>query len=174
IIVGPGLVRPDGRFVLSPRAFGLRSLCGLTAAGWRSVFYFCQILKGLNELLLGDWPSFARLFHERQRLQVTIGDSNMAPVAEYLKVGTTLLVLDAIEAGELENVPRLRRPLRALRAIAADPNLRATVSLAGGGRASALEIQRFYLDACRRFVDRCAPLHEEARHVLALWEETLE
>jgi proteasome accessory factor A len=174
IISGAGMVCPDGRLVLSPRARGLRSLCGLTAAGWRSVFYFCQILKGINESQLGDWPSFARLFHRRQRLQLTIGDSNMAQVAEYLKIGTTLLVLDAIEAGELVNVPRLRRPLRALRAISADPDLRTTVPLADGTRASALEIQRFYLNACRRFLHRCDTVKAEAHEVIELWEETLD
>src|SRR5262249_9896587 len=131
IISGPGMVRPDGRFTLSPRATGLRSLGGFTVAGGgRSVFYFCQIIKAINDLLAGDWPSFARLFHRRQRLQLTIGDSNMAQFAEYLKIGTTLLVLDAIEAGELKEAPRLRRPLRALRAISADPDLQTTVPLA--------------------------------------------
>jgi proteasome accessory factor A len=174
ILSGPGMVCPDGRFVLSPRAAGLRSLCGVTAAGWRSVFYFCQILKGINEVLLGDWPSFARLFHRRQRLQLTLGEANMAQFAEYLKVGTTLLVLDVIEAGELRDVPRLRRPLQALRAISADPDLRATVRLAGGGRASALEIQRFYLNACRRFLDRRDAAPAEAHEVVRLWEETLD
>jgi proteasome accessory factor A len=174
ILSGPGMVCSDGRFVLSPRAVGLRSVCGITAAGWRSVFYFCQIPKSFNDLVGGDWPSFVRLFHRRQRLQVTIGEANMAQVAEYLKVGTTLLVLDAIEAGEFVDVPRLRRPLRALRVISADPDLRATVPLAGGGRASALAIQRFYLDACRRFLDRRAAAPAEAHEVLRLWQEVLD
>jgi proteasome accessory factor A len=174
IISGPGMVCPDGRFVLSPRAAGLRSLCGMTAAGWRSVFYFCQVLKGINEILLGDWASFARLFHRRQRLQLTIGDSNMAQFAEYLKIGTTLLVLDAIEAEELVEVPRLRRPLQALRAISADPDLQTTVPLADGSRASALEIQRYYLNACRRFVSRRDAANGEAQEVLSRWEETLD
>jgi proteasome accessory factor A len=174
IICGPGMVCPNGRFILSPRAGGLRSLCGLTAAGGRSVFYFCQIIKAINDLMAGDWPSFARIFHRRQRLQLTIGDSNMAQFAEYLKIGTTLLVLDAVEAGELEEVPRLRRPLRALRAISADPDLQTTVPLADGTQASALEIQRFYLNACRRFVDRHAALNGEAQQVLDLWEKTLD
>jgi proteasome accessory factor A len=174
IISGPGMVCADGRFVLSPRAAGLRWLCGLTAAGGRSVFYFCQILKGINEILMGDWPSVARLFSRRQRLQLTLGDSNMAQVAEYLKVGTTLLVLDAIEAGELRDVPRLRRPLQALRAISADPDLRTAVPLAGGGRATALEIQRYCLNACRRFLNRSGGGDPEEQAVLGLWEETLD
>lgn len=174
IFTGPGAVGADGRLVLSPRAAGLRSVCGMTAAGWRSVFYFCQVLKGINEVMLGDWLSFARLFHQRQRLQLTVGDSNMAQHAEYLKVGTTLLVLDAIEAGELGEYPRLRRPLRALRAIANDPDLQARVALANGRQASALEVQRFYLHACRRFIERRAPAPAEAVTLLDRWEETLD
>jgi proteasome accessory factor A len=145
----------------------------LTAAGWRSVFYFCQIIKGINDVLLGDWLSFVRLFKQRQRLQVTIGESNMAQFAEYLKIGATMLVLDAIEAGELEEAPRLRRPLQALRAISADPDLQTTVPLADGRQVRALDIQRFYLNACRRFHERRAGQDAEAQQVLRLWEETL-
>jgi proteasome accessory factor A len=174
IISGPGMVCPDGRFVLSPRATRLYFVCGMTAAGWRSVFYFCHIFKAINELLLGDWRSIARLFRRRQRLQITIADSNMAQFAEYLKFGTTLLVLDAIEAGDLADVPRLRRPLRALRAISADPDLQATLPLADGSRATALEIQRFYLNACRHSLKRRGVSDAAADELITLWEDTLD
>jgi proteasome accessory factor A len=174
VFTGPGMVRPDGRLVLSPRAFEVRSVCGVSAAAWRSVFYFCQLIKAIVDLQAGDGPGFARLFRRRQRLQLTVGDSNMAQHAEYLKVGTTLLVLDVIEAGELGRAPRLRRPLHALRAVSADPDLRTPLALASGGNATALEIQRFYLAACRRFVNRRDPLHAASRQVLDLWGETLE
>jgi proteasome accessory factor A len=174
IISGPGMVCPDGRLVLSPRATRLYSVCGMTAAGWRSVFYFCHIFKSLNELILGDWRSIAHLFRRRQRLQITIGDSNMAQFAEYLKVGTTLLVLDAIEAGDLAEVPRLRRPLQALRSISADLELQATLPLADGNRATALEIQRFYLNACRHSLKRRDVSDPAAQDVITLWEDTLD
>ena len=97
---------------------------------------------------------YLRLFGSRQRLQIALGDSNLADTAEYLRVGTTLLVLDAIEAGEMPSVPRVRRPIRSLRAVCGDPTLATRIPLAGGGWATALEIQRFYLEACRRFLDR--------------------
>jgi proteasome accessory factor A len=169
LIAGSGMVGRNGRFTLSPRASTLRSLTGLSASAWRSVFYFCHVAKALVEP-----EALARLFHVRQRLQLSVGDCNMAQFAEYLKIGTTMLVLDAIEAGELARAPRLRRPLKALRTINADPDLRAKVALTGGRRWTALQIQRFYLDACRRFVNRSHPEHAEAQHVLRLWEETLE
>jgi proteasome accessory factor A len=114
------------------------------------------------------------LLGRRQRLQVTVGDSNMAQWAEYLKVGTTLLVLDAIEAGDLADAPRLWWPLRALRAICADPDLRATVPLQGGQCWTALQLQRYYLDGCRRFVRRRGADDREACEVLRVWEETLD
>src|SRR5262249_44313011 len=36
------------------------------------------------------------------------------------------------------------------------------------------QIQRYYLDACRRLVDRSVPENGEARQVLRLWEQTLD
>jgi proteasome accessory factor A len=172
ILTGVGVVGPDGEFGLSPRALGVRSVYGVTAAAWRSVFYFCHILKAATQGA-ADSELLAGLFRPRQRLQLSIADSNMAQWAEYLKVGTTLLVLDAFEAGDLQDAPRLRRPIRALRAICADPDLRVSVELANGERRTALEIQRYYFEACRRFVNRCGPDHEEAQEILRLWEETL-
>lgn len=98
----------------------------------------------------------------------------MAQFAEYLKIATTLLVLDAIEAGELDAAPRIRRPLRALRTISDDPSLQATVPLANGQHERALDIQRFYLNACRRFSQRHAEQDAESKQVLQLWEEALD
>jgi proteasome accessory factor A len=173
VIVGAGLVHADGRFSLSPRALGLRSLCGVTAAAWRSVFYFCHIIKAAASG--GIDPGANRsVFGQRLRLQISIADSNMTQWAEYLKVGTTLLVLDAIEAGELQDAPLLRRPLRALRAICADPELRVAVPLQNGERRTALQLQRHYLDACRRYVEARGEAREEAREILKRWEETLD
>jgi proteasome accessory factor A len=170
ILCGPGMVRPDGRFVLSARADATRSTCGVTAAAWRSVFYFCHVVKAAAT----PGGAIAGLFRRRQRLQITVGDSNMAQHAEFLKMGTTLLVLDVIDAGGLDDAPRLRRPLRALRAFSDDPDLRATALLADGRRVRALELQRFYLDACRRFVDRHCLGDTRAAEVLRLWHETLD
>jgi proteasome accessory factor A len=173
VVSGAGVVGRDGRFGLSPRALGVRSVCGVTSPPWRSVFYFQNVAKDAI-LGAGDPGLRASSRRPRQRLQVSIADSNMAQWAEYLKVGTTLLVLDAFEAGDLQDAPRLRRPIRALRAICADPDLRVSVELANGERRTALEIQRYYFEACRRFVNRCGPDHEEAHEILRLWGETLD
>ncbi len=174
IFAGTGAVELDGRFTLSPRAAAVRGVCGSAAECSRPVYYLNHIWKGVLGLALGDRWGYAHLFARRQRLQLSVGDSNMAQHAEYLKLGTTLLVLDAIEAGVLDDAPRLWRPLAALRAICADPDLTVKVRVNLGQRRTALQIQRFYLDACRRFVARSGRAHPEAEDVLRLWEETLD
>jgi proteasome accessory factor A len=94
--------------------------------------------------------------------------------AEYLRVGTTMLVLDAVEAGAMPPVPRVRRPMKAMHAIAADPTLRARVSLWDGSRRTALEIQRFYLDACKQFLARRTDAPAEAWELVGLWGDVLD
>jgi proteasome accessory factor A len=173
IISGAGMVDANGKFSLSPRARAVSGVCSTLAECRRGIFHF-HVLKGMFAFLAGDRRSYTGLFGRRQRLHLMVGDSNMTQNAEYLKIGTTLLVLEAIEAGALEDAPRLRRPLSALRTINADPGLKATVPLAGGKRRTALEIQRYYLAGCRRFLKSAGGSHAEAQDVLTLWEETLD
>jgi hypothetical protein len=180
IVSGSGLVDDDGNFQLADKAPAINCVTGLGGfVGDRPLLALGHFFKVVNAdpgLVLSE---YCRLFDVRQRLQVALGDSNMCETAEYLRVGTTLLVLDCIEAGEMPRVPRVRRPIRALHAICADPTLTTRVPLAGGWRqrsstASALELQRFYLEACRRFLDRRPDAAPEAREVLRRWELVLD
>jgi proteasome accessory factor A len=174
ILTGAGMVHADGRFSLSPRASTLRAVCSTETTFSRGIFYFSNFLKGLIGAILGDVGSYHRLYQPRQRLQLSCGDSNMAQVAEYLKIGTTLLVLDALEAGFLDDAPQLRRPLYALNRICADPSLQATVPSRGGRHWTGLQLQRFYLEACRRYVEAASNPSPEAAPLLQLWAETLD
>src|SRR5882757_4180369 len=67
-----------------------------------------------------------------RRLHVIIGDANLAEMSTYLKVGTTALVLDLIEAGVDLSDLQLARPVHAVHVVSRDPSLRATVALADG------------------------------------------
>jgi proteasome accessory factor A len=123
------------------------------------------------------------LFRRRQRLQLGFGDSNAAQRAEYLKIATTALVLDLAEAGELEagklkaarrpRAPRLRRPLAAFHALAADPTLEQTVELSDGTRLTAVELQRYYLERAEDWLVRAPAVSLEARQVVKLWRQVL-
>jgi proteasome accessory factor A len=175
IIAGSGYLDERGHFLLSDKAPAMNCLTGFGGLlGDRPIYCLGHFFKAVYADAWLAPEQYARLFAERQRLQIAIGDSNLADTAEYLRVGTTLLVLDALEAGEMPTVPTIRRPIRALRAVCNDPSLTARVALGGGRHASALEIQRFYCEACRRFLDRRPDAPAEARDVLRRWEAALD
>lgn len=174
VLCGAGMVHADGRFTLSPRVEILSTVFSTASEFSRGIYYFGHVWKGLIGMMLGDSGGGKRVFRSRLRLQITVGDANMAHTAEYLKFGTTMLVLDAIEAGLLNDAPSLHRPMHALRTINADPDLQATVRLGGGRHWTALQIQRYYLDACRRLVAQTPQRHDEAETILSLWAEALD
>jgi len=175
VIAGSGMVDRDGEFHLADKAPAVNCVVGFGGYLWdRPIFNFGHFFKAVSLesfLAPGDYLGLLR---RRQRLQIGLGDSNMADTAEFLRVGTTLLVLDAIEAGHLRGAPRVRRPIRALHQICADPSLSTEVRLVGGRRVTALQLQRHYWDACRRFVDSCPEVPAEAYELLALWADALD
>jgi proteasome accessory factor A len=139
----------------------------------RPIFTMGHFFKAI---CAGSWLSpraFFRLFRRNQRLQIGLGDSNMAELAEFLRVGTTSLVLDVIEAGAMPRLPSLADPVRALHQICRDPSLAQRVPFVDGRQMTALEIQRFYLNACRSFFQRNLDAPTEAFDILAQWEKTL-
>jgi proteasome accessory factor A len=133
-----------------------------------------NLMKLVTEVMLFRFGAYAELFGRRQRLQLGLSDSNVAQVAEYLKIGTTTLVVDMAEAGMLRDAPRLAKPVAALHAIIGDPGLTATGRLAEGRRCTALELQRFYLERARAFVAAAPATSIQASEVVALWALTLD
>jgi proteasome accessory factor A len=175
IVAGSGMVDEQGRFQLADKAAAMNCLTGFGGLlGDRPIFCLGHFFKTVYADAWLAPQQYARLFVRRQRLQIALGDSNLAETAEYLRVATTLLVIDAIEAGEMPPVPAVKRPIGSLRSICADPTLAARVPLAGGKKATALEIQRFYFEACRRFLARRPAAPDEAREVLRRWEIALD
>lgn len=175
VIAGSGMVDRKGNFHLADKAPAVNCVVGFGGYLWdRPVFNFGHFFKAVSlESLLAPGDYFG-LLRRRQRLQIGLGDSNMAETAEFLRVGTTLLVLDAIEAGYLRKAPRLRRPIRALHQICADPSLSTEVGVVGGRRMTAIELQRYYWGACQRFVDNCPDVPADAYELLALWADALD
>ncbi|EGD56192.1 depupylase/deamidase Dop [Gordonia neofelifaecis] len=109
-----------------------------------------------------------------RRLHVIIGDANLAETATYLKVGTTALVLDLIEAGVDLSDLALAWPVEAVHTISHDPTLRATVALENGREMTGLALQREYLDRAQRFHDAHHSDDDRAAHVLATWADVLD
>ncbi|MBG6226032.1 proteasome accessory factor A [Arthrobacter sp. CAN_A2] len=105
-----------------------------------------------------------------RRLHVIIGDANLSEVSNYLKVGTTALVLSLIEQG-LAPVPQLEDPVEALQAISHDPSLTVQVRLKDGRSLTALDLQEIYCNAVVAALP--ADADRQTRDVVDRWQSLL-
>ncbi|WNM23190.1 depupylase/deamidase Dop [Demequina capsici] len=105
-----------------------------------------------------------------RRLHIIIGDANCLEVPTLLKLGTTSLILAAIEAGDerLEAL-ELVEPVADVRTVSRDLALTARLRLRSGEEATALEIQRALLEIARTYAVDAADAE-----VVARWEGVLD
>jgi proteasome accessory factor A len=106
-----------------------------------------------------------------RRLHVIVGDATMCEVATFLKVGTTALVLKMTEDEVLPDLS-VDNPVLSLHAVSWDPSLRATLRLADGRTATAIEIQWEFLDHAKKWVKENEDTPANAE-VLQRWESVL-
>ena len=111
-----------------------------------------------------------------RRLHVIIGDANMSEYSTLLKVGTTALVLDMIEAGVRFDELRLAEPVRSVHRISHDPTLKTLVELTDGRKMTGLDIQRAYFEKAQKHVENTlgADVDDATAEVLTLWGEVLD
>lgn len=175
VFTGAGSVRPDGTFHLSEKALGVSRI--VRRSVWpdaRGIFEASALLKSPGKLIRFDLRGFTRAFRKRQRVQVGLSDSNLAQTAELLKVGTARVVLDLLDAGALDDAPRLADPIAAMHAITSDPTLKTAVRLKNGDTMTALEIQRFYLSRAEEHAAASSVADLETNEILRLWGEALD
>ena len=111
-----------------------------------------------------------------RRLHVILGDANLCDVAGLLKVGTTSLVLGAIEDGAVPDDLAVREPVATLRAVSHDPTLTRTVELLDGTRLTGLDLLWRYFELVRVWLDRRAGDSDsdaDTVQVMTLWEDVL-
>ena len=111
-----------------------------------------------------------------RRLHVIIGDANMSEYATLIKVGSTALVLDMIEAGVRFDELRLVEPVRSVHRISHDPTLKTTVDLSDGRKFTGLDVQRAYFDKAVKHVEGTMgdDVNADTAEVLTLWGEVLD
>ncbi|MCA4131467.1 depupylase/deamidase Dop [Arthrobacter sp. M4] len=112
-----------------------------------------------------------------RRLHVIIGDANLSQVANYLKFGSTAMVLGLIESGQAPKL-EVHEPVAALQAVSHDTELTGTLRLVDGRRVSALDIQWMYYEAAAKRaqetgVSDAVTGDGHTHDVLAKWESTL-
>ncbi len=91
-----------------------------------------------------------------RRLHVIVGDANMSEVANFLKVGTTSIVLSMIEDDWFARANRefaLHSPVAAMRKVSYDLGLSQPLELADGRTMTALELQWEHLDLARKYAE---------------------
>ena len=107
-----------------------------------------------------------------RRLHVIIGDANLSEVQIFIKLGTTALMLAALEDGALPDPLGLFDPVDACWAVSHDLSLAQRLELDGGGTATALELQARYLEWLTKYVEK--ELDEPVwRDVIKEWERVL-
>lgn len=108
-----------------------------------------------------------------RRFHVIVGDANMAELSTYLKVGTTAIVLELIEAGVELPALDLDEPVCAIKEVSRDLDVKATLKLADGRTTTAIAVQRAYLRAAMDYF-ACHEIAQVTKDVLVRWEEVLD
>jgi proteasome accessory factor A len=115
-----------------------------------------------------------------RRLHVIVGDANMCEVANFLKVGTTSIVLAMIEDDWFSRANRefaLQSPVAALRRVSHDLQLDRPLELVDGRSMTALELQWEHLDLARKYAEErgldAVGGSEIGHDILRRWEEVL-
>ncbi|MGC8626601.1 MAG: depupylase/deamidase Dop [Acidimicrobiales bacterium] len=115
-----------------------------------------------------------------RRLHVILGDANLSEVADFLKVGTTAVVLSMIEDDWFARQGRsyaLASPVQAMRQVSYDLSLKQPLDLLDGRRMSALEVQWEHLDLARKYGEDngfdAVGGAEVGNEVVRRWEEVL-
>ncbi|WP_422108763.1 depupylase/deamidase Dop [Arthrobacter bussei] len=154
--VGLGALNQDAGFQISQRADFFENEIGLETTVRRPI------------INTRDEPH--AVAEKYRRLHVIIGDANLHEVSNYLKTGTTALVLALIEQGRAP-VPVLEDPVAALQSISHDASLTRTVQLTDGRAMSGLDLQELYCEAVTAALPPDAD--DQTRDVVARWQSLL-
>jgi proteasome accessory factor A len=106
-----------------------------------------------------------------RRLHVIIGDANMCEVAQFLKIGTTALVLEMIEDAFLPDLT-LHSPVQSLHEVSRDITCTSSIQLQDGRALTAIQLQWEYFEHARKYVEREDDTPEH-REILERWESVL-
>jgi Pup amidohydrolase len=114
-----------------------------------------------------------------RRLHVIIGDANMSQMATFVKLGSTALLLAALEEDGPEPFPAMpRSPVHAVRAFALDLTLKESVPCDDDQSRSAWDYQDELWGLAARYVERTGaePVGDadEVRLILDQWREMLD
>ncbi|MDF1595369.1 MAG: depupylase/deamidase Dop [Acidimicrobiia bacterium] len=95
-----------------------------------------------------------------RRLHVIIGDATMSETQTFLKVGTTALLLAALEDGALPEALTLQHPVESCWQVSHDLEMRRPLRLEGGATATALDLQWQYHEWLTKYAEQFEGEHD--------------
>ena len=118
--------------------------------------------------------------HKYRRLHVIVGDANMSEISNFLKIGTTAVVLSMIEDDWFTRANRdftMQAPVASMRKVSYDLSLAEPLEMADGRRMTALEIQWEHLDLAKKYAEvtgmESVGGEDIGGDILRRWEHTL-
>lgn len=108
-----------------------------------------------------------------RRLHVIIGDANMSQRINYLKMGTTAIVLSMIEANFLKLDFELYDAVTSMHLVSHDYKFETKQRLRDGSEMSALDIQKHYQSSAAGFLTETGETDEMAHDVVKQWGRIL-
>ena len=152
----------NGRFVISQRADQVWE--GVSSATTRT-----RPIINTRDEPHGDSSRF-------RRMHVIVGDSNMAEPSFALRIGSTQLVIEMLEADWDIPAFDVAEPIKHIKQIALDPTGQTELALKDDTTVTALEVQQAVLEAAKGWLaqrqDEGTP-NAELEKVVELWGRTL-
>ena len=109
-----------------------------------------------------------------RRLHVIVGDSNMSEVTTQLKVTITDLILRMLEDGILFRDFTIENPIRAIRDISNDLEMKRTIKLANGREITAIQMQTEYFEKAQEYAHQMELTKDPIIYnSLNVWERTI-
>ncbi len=173
IVDGAGYLDKENRFWVSARASTINSVIGFGSYGRSCPLFRCDSwLRGLCVGPLWSLGNYVQLFETRQRVEIAIGDSGMCEQSQYVRLGSTALVLDLVER-DSPKVARLKNPIEAIGRFAKDWMLLTSVPDCAQRQWTSLDIQHAYAAAVRQMLQSMSNVPIEAWRILDQWQSTL-
>lgn len=109
-----------------------------------------------------------------RRLHVIVGDANMSQFANYLKLGTTSLVLSMIEDDFLKIDLDLHDAVSYMHKVSHDFEFKETLTKRDGSTITALEIQQIFIDHAFEYVEQFDKADPMTMDVLNNWQRVID
>lgn len=169
---GSGHVDRSGSFRISCRAVQMNAYIGFSGNGRRRPMI--DLAHWFRAICLDDSLSlraYRKLFCSRQRIQICCGDTSTNEFVRWIQIGSTCLVLDAIEGNVNFKSPRFKlSPHKIIQKFARDVDLTNNIAAYDRSQWTALSIQEHLIKRIRQYFMTRSRVPMEAWEVLNAWQ----